>query len=128
MATAAIIIGGAIINALAFSGSQALFKALGGDDEERERHDRAVEKLTKAREEWSRERQAVIDRINEQAKLGREINEADKRMREYFLATEYLQPKLSDFYVPSPDQENGEVIFISGSLLALGYVGYKYIF
>lgn len=94
MATAAIIIGGAIINALAFSGSQALFKALGGDDEERERHDRAVKKLTKAREEWSRERQAVIDRINEQAKLGREINEADKRMREYFLATEYLQPKL----------------------------------
>ena len=52
----AMMIGGAVVNALAFSGSNYLFSHMGksGDAEkERERHDKALEQLEKAQAAWS---------------------------------------------------------------------------
>ena len=50
MATIAILIGGAIANAVAFVGGNALYDKFGRTDgsEERIRHDRAIEDLQKA--------------------------------------------------------------------------------
>ena len=50
------LVGGALVNALAFSGSNYLFTNLrsSGVDEERERHDKAVEQLQAAQATWSR--------------------------------------------------------------------------
>ena len=52
------LVGGALVNALAFSGSNFLFSALRapGADEEGKRHDKAVEQLQVAQAEWSRKR------------------------------------------------------------------------
>lgn len=51
MAAIAMLVGGAAVNALAFSGSNFLFSKLGkGSDEERERHDKAIEELQAAHE------------------------------------------------------------------------------
>ena len=53
------LIGGALANALAFTGSSYLFHRLSADniDAERKRHDAAIEALQKARVEWVHKRQ-----------------------------------------------------------------------
>ena len=55
MASIAILIGGALVNALAFTGSSHLFHRLSADniDAERKRHDAAIEALVKAQIEWT---------------------------------------------------------------------------
>ena len=53
------LIGGAIANALAFTGSSYLFNRLSKDsiDAERKRHDLVIEQLQKAQIEWAHKRQ-----------------------------------------------------------------------
>ena len=72
MASIVILIGGALANALAFTGSSYLFHRLSADniDAERKRHDAAIETLQKAQIEWTHKCQERIDFINN--KLRRE--------------------------------------------------------
>ena len=67
------LIGGALANALAFTGSSYLFHRLCADniDAERKRHDLAIEKLQKAQTEWAHKHQERIDFINKQLRLER---------------------------------------------------------
>ena len=55
IASIVMLIGGALMNALAFTGSSYLFHGLSADniDAERKRHDLAIEKLQKAQIEWA---------------------------------------------------------------------------
>ena len=39
---------------------------------------------------------------------------------------DYKEPQFSDFYKPSPQQQTGELVFISGSLLAAWYAAYRF--
>ena len=59
MASIAILIGGALANALAFTGSSYLFHRLSADniDAERKRHDAAIEALQKAQIERAHKHQ-----------------------------------------------------------------------
>ena len=81
--------GGALVNALAFTGSSYLFHRLSADniDAERKRHDSAIEKLQKAQIEWTHKRQQRIDFINNQLRLERKaetkFTELNEAMREY---------------------------------------------
>ena len=87
------LVGGALVNALAFSGSNWLFSMLrsSGLDEERKRHDKAVEQLQAAQAEWSRKRTERLDWISED--LRREghavqtFRDVDDAMREYSRVT-----------------------------------------
>ena len=69
------LIGGASVNALAFTGSSYLFHRLSADniDAERKRHDLAIEKLQKAQVEWAHKRQERIDFINKQLRLEKKL-------------------------------------------------------
>ena len=50
-------IGGAVVNALAFSGTNFVFSQLTDHgEEERKRHDLALEKLQRARDKWNEDR------------------------------------------------------------------------
>ena len=71
MASVAMLIGGALVNALAFTGSSYLFHRLSKDsiDKERKRHDVAIEALQKAQIEWTHKCQQRIDFINNQLRL-----------------------------------------------------------
>ena len=71
MASIAMLIGGALANALAFTGSSYLFHRLSKDsiDAERKRHDAAIEALQVAQLEWVHIRQQRIDFINNQLRL-----------------------------------------------------------
>ena len=89
MESVAMLIGGALINALAFTGSSYLFSRLTSDsiDKERKRHDLAIEQLRKVQVEWVKKRQERIDFINKQLRLERKaetkFKELSDAMREY---------------------------------------------
>ena len=89
MATLAVMIGGAAINALAFSGSNYLFSKLSDHGKaERKRHDLAMEDFQKARDEWNKERVKRLDFINkrlrEQQDAKQAITNLEDGMREYY--------------------------------------------
>ena len=67
MASIGFLIGGALINAIAFTGSNYLFSSLSKEsiDRDRKRHDKAiVENLQRAQIEWAKKRQEQLDYIN----------------------------------------------------------------
>ena len=132
MANIGFLIGGALINALAFSGSNFLFSGLSKEsiDKERKRHDKAIEDLQRAQIEWAKKRQEQLDYINNQIikerKAEKRFTALNSAMQQYFIVTgrrlEPLPPKpaLSDFYVPSEDHHNHELVFITISMIGIG--------
>ena len=93
MASIGFLIGGALVNALAFTGSNYLFSSLSKEsiDKERKRHDKAIEDLQRAQIEWAKKRQERLDYIN--SEIAKE-HKAEKRfmnlnsaMQQYFIVT-----------------------------------------
>ena len=135
MATLAIMLGGAVVNALAFSGSNYLFSMLGGSDEERKRHDLAVKQLQAAQGAWSLRRTARLDFINEELRCQQHaiqtFRDVDAAMRKYATATGKTldplgaEPQLSDYYTPSESQKDREIAFIVLGMAATGVIAYK---
>ena len=128
------LIGGALANALAFTGSSYLFHRLSADniDTERKRHDAVIEKLQKAQIEWAHKRQQRIHFINNQLRLERKaetkFTELNDAMREYHevIGRELppREPVLSDFYTPTDEQHYRELLFIALSIIGIGGVLY----
>ena len=89
MASIAMLVGGALVNAFAFSGSNYLFTMLrsSGVDEERKRHDKAIEQLQAAQAAWSRKRTERLGFINEelrrQGHAVQTFQDVDAAMQEY---------------------------------------------
>ena len=132
MASIGFLIGGALTNALAFSGSNFLFSSLSKEsiEKERKRHDKAIKDLQRAQIEWAKKRQEQLDYINNQIikqhKAEKRLVDLNSAMQQYFIVTgrhlEPLPPKpvLSDFYVPSEDHHNRELAFITLSMVGIG--------
>ena len=63
-------IGGAVVNALAFTGGNYLFSMLGSKsgeaEKERKRHDLAIEQLQQAEFEYQHKRRLRLDYLNKQ--------------------------------------------------------------
>jgi hypothetical protein len=141
MATVAVILGGAIANALAFTGGQALFRALEGNSgaaQERKRHDLAVEKLNTSVAEWNLKRQKTLDYLNrelqKQMQTKSDFSDVDEALRLYNSVSSSPvspawgpKPVLGDFYTPSDAQLNGEKMFIIGTVALTGVIAYKYL-
>ena len=137
MASVTLMVGGAFVNALAFSGSNYLFSKLDRGDtaEEQKRHDKAMEQLQTAQAEWSQKRTERLDWINkklkEQHQAVQDFHDADAAWREYTRLTgETLdplgpEPQLSDFYTPSSAQKDREIVFIILGMAVTGLVTYK---
>ena len=135
MASIAILIGGALANAPAFTGSSYLFHRLSADniDAERKRHDLAIEKLQK---EWAHKHQERINFINKQLSLERKaetkFTELNNAMREYHevfgheLPPLPREPVLSNFYTPTDEQHYRELGFIALSMIGIGGVLYYF--
>ena len=138
MTTLLFTIGGAVVNALAFSGTNFVFSRLTDHgEEERKRHNLALEKLQKAKDEWNKDRMKRLDLINkrlrEQNKARAYINNVDQAMVEYYrvfakqIKALPPEPELSDFHQPLGTQENGALLFIAlGSGIAT-YALYKHL-
>ena len=133
MASLLFTVGGAVVNALAFSGNNFFFSRLTDHGaEERKRHDLALEKLQRARDEWNRNRMKRLDFMNKRL---REKNETKTYINnvEYYRVfakkTKPLprEPELSDFYHPSENQKNGELLFVAVGRGIATYALYKYL-
>ena len=138
MASLLFTIGGAVVNALAFSGTNFVFSRLTHHGaEERKIHDLALEKLQRARDEWNRDRTKRLDFINKRLREKNEartyINNVDEAMLEYYqvFAKQIKplppEPELSDFYHPSENQKNGELLFVVVGTGIATYALYKYL-
>ena len=134
MASIAMMVGGAMVNALAFSGSSFLFSQM-SSSEERKRHNLAIEKLQHDRDEWNEARLKRIDYINkkmaEQGHAQRTFQSVNQAMQEYYLLTgENLQlgemppePQLYD-YLDEEDQkalQTGELVIVGVGMILVGY-------
>ena len=130
------LIGGALANALAFTGSSYLFHRLSKDsiDFERKGHGVVIEKLQKAQIEWAHKRQQRLDFINNQLRLERasetkftELNDAMREYHEVFgheLPPLPREPVLSNYYTPTNEQHYRELGFIALSMIGIGGVLY----
>ncbi|CAC5375343.1 unnamed protein product [Mytilus coruscus] len=132
----AMMLGGAITNAFAFSGSNYLFSHMSSNaNEEKIRHDKAIEKLEKAQSEWNKKRIQRLDFINEQLQKEHHaehtFEDVDQAMKQYYYITSKQltplspKPKLSDFYTPSEDQKNREIAFVVGGMVLTGFIVWK---
>ena len=96
MASVLFTIGGAVMNALAFIVTDFFFSKLTDHGEkERKKHDLALEKLQRAREEWNEDRMKRLDFINKRL---REKNKEQEHtstmlMRKCLSTIDYLQNK-----------------------------------
>ena len=134
MTSAGMLFAGAAVNALAFSGSNYLFGMLrsSGVEEERKRHDKAIEQLQAAHAAWSQRRSERLDWLNEEHRRQdhavKTFHDADESMREYARVSgssvDPHEPRLEDFYTPSEGQKDREITFIVLGMAASGLVVY----
>ena len=125
------------MNALAFSGTNFVFSRITDHGEkERKRHDLALEKLQRARDEWDQDRMQRLDFINKRVSEKNErpyINNVDEAILEYYrvFAKQIKplppEPQLSDFYHPSEAQKSGELLFVAVGTGIETYVLYRYL-
>ena len=141
MATLAIMIGGAVLNAATFIGGNYLAKALSGDSgqaalDEKVRHDKALEAYQAAYAKYQKDRTQLLDWIAEQdrekTKAFHDFQDTDRALALYnqtHRAKVALpqEPKFSDYYKPSPQQKNGELLFIGATTLAIGYAAFRFL-
>ena len=135
MASIALMIGGAIINATTFVGGSYLAKYLSGgsdSDEEKKRHDLAVEKYQKEYEKYEENRAKLNDwimtndRIKDEAKQNFENTDYAlklyNKVHQDDIYNSLREPQFSDFYQPSVQQNKGEIIYVGASALDLWQV------
>jgi len=136
MATIALMIGGAILNATTFVGGSYLAKYFSGDktDEERIRHDKALEKYQKDYQKYMANKQKFEEWKEENMRKGeiakQNLVNTDEALNLYNQTHEAIplnRPNFSDYYKPSSDQKLGEMAYVGGGMLAIGYLASKFI-
>jgi hypothetical protein len=135
MATIALLVGGAILNATAFVGGSYLAKALSSDgngvNAERVRHDRALEKYQNDMGEWQKKRTEYNDWLEKQYE-NKKIAEGNMMDTDYGLKLyakahpESEKPQFKDYYKPNTTQKNYEMAYVGGGVLGLAYLASKF--
>ena len=134
MASIAIVIGGAALNATSFIGGNYLVRYLSGDDKaqaekERVRNDHALEKYNEAVERFREGQEKLQDFIGENDRLKHQTSQ--NLVNVYNALKLYNQtdnekialkePQMSDYYSPSSQQKAAEIMYVGGGALVLGY-------
>ena len=145
MASIAIMGFSAVVNAASFIGGNYLAKYLSGDNgkaalDEKIRHDKALEQYQAAYSKYQKDRTALLDWIATKDRMkyqaAQDFKTTDQALAWYnrYHQTQpdkqikmLKEPQFSDFYKPSPKQQTGELVFIGGSLLAGGYLIYRFV-
>ena len=142
MASIAIMIGGAVLNAAAFTGGNYLGKYIAGDSgqaalAEKTRHDKALEAYQVAMEKYTREHTQLLDWIETNREIKAQANQnftnTDYAFKLYnqahpdYKLTQLTKPKFLDMYQPSELQKHGELLFVGGGALALGYAAFHFL-
>ena len=96
-----------------------------------------MEEEQKARDRWNQERMERLDFINKRLRDKKEardyIQNLDSAMLEYYRAFGVKlkplppEPQLSDYYMPSDQQKNGELLFVTAGTAISSYIIMKYL-
>ena len=142
MASIAIMIGGAILNATTFVGGSYLAKYMSGSnvDAERKRHDLALEKYERDYQVWQKSSQRVMDwysqRRDKEELAARDLANTDEALKLYNRVHEAVdqpqitlgrEPQLNDYYKPSSSQKTGEIVYVSAGMLGVVYLASKFL-
>ena len=142
MASIAIMIGGAIINATTFVGGSYLAKYLSGKDTdaERKRHDLALEKYEKDYQVWQRNRQKVLDwysqRRDEKDRAAQNLANTDEALKLYNRVHEAVdqpqvslgkEPDFGNYYKPSSTQKTAEIVYVAGGMMGVAYLASRFV-
>ena len=136
MATIAIMVGGAVLNAATFIGGNYLAKAISGDSgkaamDEKIRHDKALEAYQAAYAKYQKDRTELLDWVAEQDR-SHDFQDTDQALAFYNQTHRAKialpkEPEFSKFYKPSEQQKNGELLFIGAGTLAIGYAALRFL-
>ena len=138
MASIVIMLGGTVLNASTFIGGSYLAKYLSGSktDQEWRRHDKALEKYQKDYAKYQENQQKLLDwqeqNRHEDAIASRNLENTDEALKLYnkFHPDENMQinePVFSHYYRPSKEQRIGEMAYVSGGMMVLGYAASKWL-
>lgn len=140
MATIAVMIAGAVLNATAFVGGSYLAKSLSSNgshsDEEKIRHDKALEKYQHDMGEFEKKRQQYQDWLQSQYEKKKladsNLNDTDYAFKLYSkahpdLSFDNKQPQFSNYYKPSNKQKQYEMIYVGGGMMTVGYLASKFL-
>ena len=130
-------IGTAIAFSAANLGAHYLQKAIdgtGNPNEERERHDRALEKYQHDMGEWEKQRTRLRDweeqRTNALEKANLVLQQSDQALTLYARTHPRPhineKPEFSDYYKPSKRQKNMELAVVGAGTLATAYAVSKF--
>jgi len=137
-ATIALLIGGAILNSTAFVGGSYLAKYLSSDgkhfDEEKIRHDKAIELYQKNMGEYHKKKQEYEEWLEIQYKnkqiADSNLSDTDYAFRIYSKTHpdfNLKEPQLGDYYKPNKKQKQYEMMYVGGGMLGAGYLASKFI-
>ena len=105
---------------------------------DRKRFDLATEKEQKGRDRWNQERMERLDFINKRLRDKQEardyIQNLNSAILEYYrvfgvkLKPLPPEPQLSDYYMPSDQQKNSELLFVIAGTAISSYIIIKYLY
>ena len=105
---------------------------------EKTRHDKALEAYQVAMAKYTRERTQLLDWIETNREIKAQANQnfkdTDYAFKLYnqaqnsdYKLTMPTKPKFSDMYQPSELQKQGELLFVGGGALGLGYAAFRFL-
>ena len=104
--------------------------------DEKNRHDLALEKYQRDYAQYQKDRTQLLDwaaqQDREKNKAFHDFQDTDAALALYNQTHRAKvampkEPHFSDYYKPSPQQKNGELLFIGASTLALGYAAFRFL-
>ena len=133
MAGIASTVSSSIIQALAFTGSSFLFSQLNhsGYVAEQKRYHDAIIKLTEAKEKWQEKEVKRKEKINQLERelqaANQDINQTNKALLELskYKSIQEPEPKLEDYYHPSNEAKEYQMVATAILGFASGFGAYK---
>jgi len=134
MASIVMMVAGAVLNATAFTGSMYLAKALSPKkvDEEKIRHDKALEKYQQDMGEFEKKRQQYQDWLTTRY-MNKKLADGNLHDTDYAFALyskahpDFKEPQFSDYYKPSNKHKQYQMIYVGGGMLTAGYLAARYL-
>ena len=135
------VVAGGLFNAIAFAGAGFLFSKLNntGYKEEIKRHNLAIEQLSMAKEKWYEKeverKNSIEEKRRQLVNANADINDTNKALSNLSKALEYQitkleferkpEPELSNYYKPSKEMEEYQMLTTAAVGLGCGFVGYE---
>jgi len=132
MASIVMMVAGAVLNATAFTGSMYLAKALSSKkhtDEEKIRHDKALEKYQQDMGEFEKKRQQYQDWLTTRY-MNKKLADGNLHDTDYAFALyskAHPEPQFSDYYKPSNKHKQYQMMYVGGGMLTAGYLAARYL-